>query len=149
MSIVRWIIINLKKNMIISLCIFLFFCVSAISVQAYKIDIVSKNSELTDTTNQGSQTASFYTILITVKNNGTDYSDDITIELVDDMGIPTQKNYTFSPSEIKTFQFKDYPIVGAGQHEITINYYPSNQSRTDQGNSGSTTMIVGKSPNQT
>lgn len=141
--------ITIRRSIIMSLFILILLCVSTISVQAYNIEIVNKNYELTDTTSQGSQTAYFYTILITLKNEGTDFSDDISIEVIDDMDIPTIQNYTFSPSEIKTFQFKDYPLVDAGPHELTIKYYPTNESRTNQGNSGSTTMIIDESQEQT
>jgi hypothetical protein len=137
-------IIKLKAQFLIGICILFLLSVPVVISEAYAISIVNKTYELSDTSTKGTQTASYYDILITIKNQGVSYTDDITVELVDEFDIPTTKNYTFQPSEIKTFQFKEYPVVGTGQKNITIRYYPSNESRINQGNSGSTFLIIGE-----
>lgn len=84
----------------------------------------------------------YYTIFITVENIHDVSYENITIELLDEFDIPIRKQYSFKPSEIKTFRFDEYPVVGDTTHQITVNVYPTNNSLRTSENSPTTTFTL-------
>ncbi|MDH7518079.1 MAG: hypothetical protein QHH19_07060 [Candidatus Thermoplasmatota archaeon] len=98
---------------------------------------------------RGTNIIEFFNINITLRNLGANESDDITIELIDQDNAHLKKNHTFYPLEKKTFIFSNHPISGTGDHEITINFYPTDETKTASYNSGSKTVIINKDKSQT
>jgi len=112
----------------------------------YNISIIDVSYEFVKTVGSGTQIFEYFNINVILRNFGSAGSEDITIELVDeDNLIPLTKTYEFAAGESKTFIYDDYVISGTGDHPITINFYPTNNSvEKTQYNSGSRALVVNK-----
>ena len=136
------------KITIILLLVFVFFntfiiiCFASELDQSISIDTTKTNYNFLKKEQIGNQIIMYYDIYITLKNSGNSASDDITLDVIDDGGYPFIQNYTFSSGEDKTFIMEDWIFEGNGVHNITISYYPTNQSLTNSYNSGSMVLYL-------
>jgi len=96
----------------------------------------------------GTQVFEFFNINITLRNLGTNASDEITIELIDQDNTSVYRKYTFDPLEKKSFLFNNHPISGTGDHDIVIKFYPTNETKKASYNSGSETFVINKNNSQ-
>ena len=110
--------------------------------QSISIDTTKTNYNFLKKEQIGNQIIMYYDIFITLKNSGNSISDDIILDVIDDGGYPFIQNYTFSPEENKTFIMENWVFEGEGIHNITINYYPTNESRKNSLNSGSMVLYI-------
>ena len=109
----------------------------------YSISIIDKSYEFVRTVEVGDQTYVYYNITIIMNNSGNDISDNITLHIEDDQGYSGYYYYTFSPKELKEFIFDDWPLLGLGEHQININFYPTDLDVTiSEDNSGSTSLVL-------
>ncbi|MBN2602509.1 MAG: hypothetical protein JXA91_00050 [Candidatus Thermoplasmatota archaeon] len=136
------------KIIIISLLVFVFLnnfittCFASEQDQFISIDTTKTNYNFLKKEQIGNQIIMYYDIYITLKNSGNSTSDDITLDVTDDGNYPFFQNHTFSPGEDKTFIMEDWIFEGNGVHNITISYYPTNQTRTNAHNSGSMVLYL-------
>ena len=144
----------MRKN--IPLAIFvLLLCVSSVLpaivlAQDAPYNIIKSNITYSyvKTETRGTNSVEFFNIDVTLRNLGTNESDDIIIEISDKDNAPVKQNHTFYPLEKKNFLFINYPILGTGDHEITIKFYPKDETKTASYNSGSETLIINKNKSQ-
>ena len=140
---------NLKKLIIIYLILTILTLSTAIASTS-NIKILNKNFQISAIDDKGAQTGVYYDVMITLINEGSEQSENITLTLYDEFDLPLSKNYTFNPSETKTFVFKDYPIIGTGSQEIRIELFPTNESLRTPSNTISDTMnLTYSSPDDT
>jgi len=123
---------------IVIIMMLLFSSVSIVSAAGIEIrnirhDLINEKSD---------EAKQFYNIFITVENTDETPYENITIELVDPLDIPTRQEYSFEPSETKTFTFDDYPVAGDSIHQITVNIYPTDSSIRTPRNSDSTEFTL-------
>jgi hypothetical protein len=145
----------MKREFAVSLLIGVFLCFQMIAglcegqdgIAEISIDTDHTSYELVSTEKIGQQTIAYYKISITLQNTGDVRSNDITLNVVDDGGFPFLENYTFNPGESKTFIMNNWPLEGLGAHNLTINFFPTNESRMNPHNHGTMTYVVsGNSP---
>ena len=122
----------------IIIIILLLSCV--IIVSAAGLEITNTNYVLIE--ERSDEGAQFYNIFITIENTRDDPYENITIELLDEFDIPVRQEYSFEPSEIKTFRFENYPVAGATIHQIIVNVYPTDSDLRTPGNSPTTTFLL-------
>ncbi|MDG6218949.1 MAG: hypothetical protein QCI00_05875 [Candidatus Thermoplasmatota archaeon] len=113
---------------------------SVIIVSAAGLEITNTNYVLIE--ERSDEGAQFYNIFITIKNTHDDRYENITIELLDEFDMPVRQEYSFEPSEIKTFRFDNYPVAGGTIHQITVNVYPTDSDLRTPGNSPTTTFLL-------
>jgi len=133
----RW-----KKNLLLGLTILALLLPLATAAD-YTIVLKDTNYEKTDTKVVGQNTITYYTIHVILTNQGTEESDNITVELLEDE-IPVTEESRILPGESKVFTFTNYP---SNLGNITVNYYPTNASidRTNS-NSGTKQIIISTEP---
>lgn len=117
----------------------LFFLISMPLISA-NLNITNTNYNLIKS--KSSISKQYYNIFVTIENTASKSYENITVEIVDEFGIPTQQIHSFEANEIKTFTFEDYPFAGGTNHQIKVNYYPTNTSLTNNANSGTTTFNI-------
>jgi len=100
------------------------------------------NTDYTVDEARSNENTQYYTIFLTIKNTKTTPSNKITIEILDEWELPTRKTETFQPQESKTVTFEDIPFAGGNSHQVTVKYYPSNESQRTLENQGSTTFNI-------
>ena len=146
---------KLKKCLIFTVGIILIGLFSQILIQTCtaepaKLSITSQTFKVSKTTVIGEQTYVFYNISIVMHNTGAETSQNTTLRIVDDEGIPADRKNTFAPGDYKEFTFTDWPLTGTGEHQINISYYPTDQNVPVTGdNSGNTTFFVSSSDGST
>jgi hypothetical protein len=118
-------------------------CIASGQEQSISVDSTKTTYNFLKKEEAGNQIIMYYDIFITLKNSGNSISDDITLDVIDDGGFHFNKqNHTFKPGENKTFIMEDWIFVGEGAHNITINYYPTNESRKNSLNSGKMVLYI-------
>ncbi len=137
---------NIALILLISvICLFLFAPVVVYAQEnPYDIMIYNTTYNYIKTEEAGTQIFEFFNINITLRNLGTNNSDEITLELIDQDNISVKREYIFDPLEKKSFLFSNHPISGTGDHELTIKFYPKNQTRKADYNSRSETFVINK-----
>jgi hypothetical protein len=128
------------KSRCIMVLIFTILCISSIPTiiinpisaedNSYNISIVGKNYTIARIHELPGDDLVFFNISITLRNSGSQESDNMTVEIQDEeMGTNfIHTNGTISPGQIKTFYFLDYPINGMIEHRINISYHPTFES---------------------
>jgi len=130
---------------ILTLCMFLFTpVVVCAQEESYNIIISNTTYDYIKTEGSGTQIFEFFNINITLRNLGVNGSDEITVELIDQDNMSVRRKYTFDPLEKKSFLFSNHPISGTGDHEITINFYPTDETKKNNYNSGSEIFVINK-----
>ena len=108
-----------------------------------EISIIGKTYDLLETVGSGAQTAYRYKITITLYNSGDIISEDTTVRITDEYGIPTMYNDTILPQTSIPFVFDDWWVVGLGEQTVNIRYYPTNESINPTSyNSGVDTIVL-------
>jgi hypothetical protein len=138
-----------------TLFIFIFFSIfSTISTSAqtvYEISIedvsyeVYKIEQITST-----KIMVYYNISILLRNSGLRNSDEITVEIIDNEGFSLKKNATIPAEGQKevTWEGGDFFLEQNGDHYITINYYPTDETKKNSLNSGTDLVYLSKSEDQ-
>ncbi len=121
---------------------FITTCFASDLDQSISIDTTKTKYNFLKKEQIGNQIIMYYDIFITLKNSGNSISDDITLDVIDDGGYPFIQNHTFSSGEEKTFIMDDWIFEGEGTHNLTISFYPTNQSLTNSNNSGSMMLYI-------
>lgn len=137
---------SVNKKIIFIILVIQLFAIATVHANEYKINILDKNYQVSFVEEKGEQTGVYYDIFITVKNQGPDISDNITLSLYDEFDLPLSLNYTFDSDETKTFTFNDYPVIGIGSHEIRIELYPTNESLRKTSNTVTDTITLNYTP---
>ncbi len=135
---------NIKQKKITLILISIIFLLSMVSsllpivsASNYTITIKEKLFEETDTKTVGINTIKIYTITVILENEGTEISDNMTVEILGDNMSVNKYNYIM-PGESKAYIFTDYP---SNSEEIAVNYYPAdNNIDKTSANSGNTTI---------
>lgn len=127
---------------ILFFCLFIsFFSTCNASDQDYIISLEDTSWKLVKTTEKAGQTFTYYDIVVILYNSGSVESDNITVQLQDDMG-----NYSIEeiigPGEYKTYTFNEHPLLGTGKQTLTINFFPSIFEKRNQYNTGSSYITV-------
>ena len=136
---------------ILTICLFLFAPIAIYAQEnPYRIVLSDPTYNYIKTVGGGTQIFEYFNINVTLRNLGANESDQITIELIDQDNIQSgvKRYYTFSPLEKKTFLFADHPISGTGDHNITIKFYPTNETKNASYNSGSGTFVIYKNDSE-
>jgi len=102
----------------------------------YNISLSDMRYEITRTEILQNQEVVYYNIYITLSNLGTIDSDDITLEIVGDDGLPLYDHDVIPAGGSRVFSWEDphFVFIGAIDHYINISYYPTDLSisRTEQ-----------------
>ena len=131
----------------------LIYIITTILILIAQIPIVSAadfeiiNTDYTVDESRSDQTSQYYTIFITLKNTKTTPTKEITVELLDEWDLPTRTRGSFQPGETKTFTFEDIPFAGGTTHQVTVKYYPTNETLRTPDNQGSTSFNVSYNTN--
>jgi len=134
---------------ILALCLLLFAPILVYAQEGpYNIILSNRTCNYIKTEEAGTQIFEFFNINITLRNLGVNESDEITLELIDQDNMSVYKKYTFDPLEKKSFLFSNHPISGTGDHEITIKFYPTDETKKNSYNSGSETFVINKDNSQ-
>jgi len=131
---------NKKKLLLYTFTIALILITQIPMISAADFEII--NTDYTVDEARSNENTQYYTIFITIKNTKTTPSNEITIEIIDEWELPTRKTETFQPQESKTLTFEDIPFAGGNSHQVTVKYYPSNESQRTLENQGSTTFNI-------
>ena len=131
---------NYKRKIIPIVLISLILSLTSTIVAAEGLELTNTNYNIIE--EKSDETKQYYNIFVTIKNTESIAYDNITIEIVDEWDIPTRQTYDFQPEEQKIFTFEDFPLAGGSNHELTINYYPTNTSLQTSANSGTTSFNV-------
>ncbi len=143
----RWVFMK-SKGILIAVTSFLCFglllgiFVDTIAGQDeyYKISIADKSYEITNIDDVHNIIK--YDISVTLRNNGTIESDDITVRIMDEDGNYT-RNATIMPGVSKTFLFNNHPLFGLTDHTISIFFYPTDTfAQLTEYNHGEDTLIL-------
>ena len=132
---------NKKNNQLIYIITTILILISQIPiVSAADFEII--NTDYTVDESRSDQTSQYYTIFITIKNTKTTPSEELTVELLDEWDLPTRKTGNIQPQQTKTFTFEDIPFAGGSTHQVTVRYYPTNETLRTPDNQGSTTFNI-------
>lgn len=130
-----------KKNKVIPIILILFLLTVTTSfVTAKELEIINTNYNVIES--KSGQIKQYYNIFVTIENTESLPQYNITVEIVDEWDIPTRLEYDFQPQEKKTITFDNYPLAGGTNHQITVNYHPTNTSLKTPSNSGTLTFNV-------
>jgi hypothetical protein len=112
--------------------------------EGVQLSIVQKNAEKIKTIGTGTQTAVYYKITIVLHNAGNVTSEEITLGIQDEAdGLWTNKTATIPAGESATFIFDNWPVLGIGEHNVSIGYRPTNDSITKtSSNSGTDSLVL-------
>jgi len=106
----------------------------------FEVSISDKNYEITKI--DDIHNIIKYNISVTLRNNGTIESDDITVRIMDEDGNYT-RNDTIMPGVSKTFLFNNHPLLGLTDHTISIFFYPTDKfAQLNEYNHGEDTLIL-------
>ncbi len=137
---------NKKNNQLIYIITTILLLMAQIPiVSAADFEII--NTGYTVDESRSNENTQYYTIFITIKNTKTTPSEELTVELLDEWDIPTRKTDSFQPQETKTFTFEDIPFAGGSTHQVTVKYYPTNETLRTPDNQGSTSFNVSYNTN--
>jgi len=120
--------------------------ISTIIVKAdnnYEISINDTDYKYIKKIKKGSFTFEYFDISVTLYNSGPDTSDDMTVNLIDEDGSYNLTG-TLAPGEEKTFTFDNHPLIGQGNHNIKINFFPTDVNNRRVKNTGSTTLKISR-----
>jgi hypothetical protein len=132
---------NKKNNQLIYIITTILILTSQIPiVSAADFEII--NTDYTVDESRSNENTQYYTINITIKNTKTTPSEELTVELLDEWDLPTRKTDSFQSQETKTFTFEDIPFAGGSTHQVTVIYYPTNETLRTPDNQGSTTFNI-------
>ena len=142
---------KLKYVPIVAICLLYFGILSGIFIdsinaqESYKISITDKSYEISNIQEINGQTIIYYNISITLSNLGDVISDDITLKIVGDDGLPLYRNASILPGDVKKFEWAsdEFFLVGATDHYINISYYPTDSDiEVNSDNSGEDVLIL-------
>ncbi len=133
----------------LTLCLFLF-APAVVYAQEGTYNIILSNTTYNyiKTEEAGTQIFEFFNINITLRNLDVNESDEMTLELIDQDNMSVKRKHTFDPLEKKSFLFINHPISGTGDHEITIKFYPTDETKKNSYNSGLETFVINKDDSQ-
>jgi len=132
-----------KKMFLLFLVVVSICCVTNQAAGSSTLSIVDSSADLVRIREQGMIYE--YNISVTLHNEGSSPSDNITISIYDDDGAPIYRTYIFGPGETQTFLFPKYPLFGEEPFEVTFTYSPTDPLITpNDDNSGTDTLIIGE-----
>jgi len=135
------------NRVLLCLSIFIFLTLNILSLsiisaadRSYDIEVVGKDYKFLKTVGNENQKFNYYNITITLKNNGAEVSDDITLKIwekEEDANLSISRNGIIKAGETMEFMFGDWVVYGTGEHTAMYEYYTTNTSKMNNYNSGS------------
>lgn len=121
----------------IFLVLIILLSINSLAESNYDIEVVDTDYEFLETMHQKFNK---YDIIITLKNNGDEDSDDITIKVREENegeNLSVFRNGTVKAGETMQFSFEDWIVSGTGEHTVIYEYFPTNENiETNNYNSG-------------
>jgi hypothetical protein len=138
---------KLNKTMLLFLIVLvvalnmLSLTIISVAESNYNIEVVGEDYEFLKTVGSENQKFNYYNIVIKLKNNGSEESDDITLTIWEKNEnkslLAISRVGIINAGETMQFMFEDWVVAGIGEHTVMYEYHPTNTSRINNYNSGS------------
>jgi len=132
------------RTLVVSIVLLSLGSLPLCAAQHPSISVQEPKTAVTRTNQVGSRTIRYFTFGITVRNNGTETSDNLTFVLRDPE-LPSNRtlgNCTLQPGASKTFTVTDYPIATPGAFYFNVSWSPTSVGFNSY-NTGKASFIVG------
>jgi hypothetical protein len=91
----------------------------------------------------------YYNVVITLTNSGNVVSDDITVEIIGEDGLPEKRNQIIPANGENNYIFSNFYLEKSPEHKINVSYYPSGLTvhERNEYNSGIDSFIISTASN--